>query len=84
MASNTTTRSVVTVLIVLLVAAVVPASSEPESCHDNKPCPEDEYCDPHNLSCSHCSEICTLRETRYDCSKKCKGMASRFIQGESI
>ncbi|XP_058818745.1 protein grindelwald [Topomyia yanbarensis] len=66
--------SIIAVLIVLPVLFVrVEADSESEeSCHDNKPCPEEEYCDPHSLSCAQCSEICTQRETRYDCSKKCK------------
>ncbi|XP_055645035.1 protein grindelwald [Toxorhynchites rutilus septentrionalis] len=73
MASNANgVRSIAAVVIVLMTVAVISVSSEPESCHDSKPCPEDEYCDMHNFSCSHCSEICTLRETRYDCSKKCK------------
>ncbi|XP_065080001.1 protein grindelwald-like [Ochlerotatus camptorhynchus] len=59
-------------LVAILTLLVVPVASEQASCHDDKPCPEDEYCDQHSFSCSPCSDICSSVMTRVDCSKKCK------------
>ncbi|XP_053695469.1 protein grindelwald [Sabethes cyaneus] len=69
--------AVIVVLPMVSMAKVVDAatssdSESDESCIDNKACPEDEYCDLHSLSCTRCSEICSRRETRIDCNKKCK------------
>ncbi|XP_058448402.1 protein grindelwald [Malaya genurostris] len=76
MLSQTVRCTIVTVLIVLpalmLVRVVAAESESEESCHDNKPCSEEEYCDPHSLTCAQCDVICTQRETRHDCNKKCK------------
>ncbi|XP_055592363.1 protein grindelwald-like [Uranotaenia lowii] len=57
-------------LVILIFASLV--SSEGESCHDNKPCGDDEFCNEHDYSCGHCSEICVTGAQSKDCEKKCK------------
>lgn len=58
--------------ILLLTFSVLAMPVALEQCHDDKPCPEDEYCDQHSFNCSPCSEICSSAVTRVDCNKKCK------------